>query len=79
MASSASDPPEIEVYTGRYEREHLRKPAGRRFWRFTLVSSSITAKDHYLDLNELMTYPKAVEKAQEVAKLRRSSRIIVEP
>lgn len=70
---------EIEVYTGRYEREHLHKPAGRRFWRFTLVSSTITTKDHTLILNEAMPYQKALEKAQEVAALRKSERIIVEP
>lgn len=70
---------DIEVYTGRYEREHLRKPAGRRFWRFTLVSRTITAKDHSLSLDEAMTYDKALERAKHVAELRRSVRIIVEP
>jgi hypothetical protein len=70
---------EIEVYTGRYEREHLRKPAGRRYWRFMLVSRSITAKDHLLVLDEALTYQKALEKAIQVAELRRSERIIVEP
>lgn len=69
----------IEVYTGRYEREHLRKPAGRRYWRFMLVSRSITAKDHLLVLDEALTYQKALEKAMQVAELRRSERIIVEP
>ncbi|MCK1543394.1 hypothetical protein IVB12_15870 [Bradyrhizobium sp. 179] len=69
----------IEVYTGRYEREHLRKPMGRRFWRFTLVSPTITVKDHSLVLQDAMTYQKALQKAQEVAELRRSVRIIVEP
>lgn len=70
---------DIEVYTGRYEREHLRKPAGRRYWRFMLVSRSITAKDHLLVLDEALTYQKALEKAMQVAELRRSERIIVEP
>jgi hypothetical protein len=70
---------DIEIYTSRYEREHGHKPQGRRFWRFTLVSSSITAKDHFLDLGEQMTYPDALTKAQEVARLRKSERIIVEP
>jgi hypothetical protein len=79
MASSASAPPEIEVYTGRYQREHLREPAGRRFWRFTLVSSSITAKDHSFAPDETLTYPAALEKAKELARLRKSVRIIVEP
>lgn len=70
---------EIEVYTGRYEREHGQKPVGRRFWRFTLVSSSVTAKDHFLDIGQSMPYQKALERALEVAKLRRSERVIVEP
>ena len=70
---------DIEVYTARYEREHGHKPQGRRFWRFTLVSSSPTAEDHFLDLGENLTYPNALAMAQEVARLRRSERIIVEP
>jgi hypothetical protein len=70
---------EIEVYTGRYEREHGQKPVGRGFWRFTLVSRSITAKDHSLVLQDAMTYQKALEEAQRVAALRKSERIIVEP
>jgi hypothetical protein len=71
--------PDIEVYTGRYEREHGQKPVGRGFWRFTLVSSSITAKDHSLVLDEQMTYQKALERARQVAEMRKSERIIVEP
>jgi hypothetical protein len=70
---------DIEVCTDRYQREHGHKPQGRRYWRFTLVSSSITAKDHFLDLGQQMTYPNALARAQEVARLRRSERIIVEP
>jgi hypothetical protein len=70
---------EIEVYTGRYEREHGQKPTGRRFWRFTLVSSNITTKDHTLVLQDAMTYQKALERAREVAAMRKSERIIVEP
>src|SRR6476646_244655 len=69
---------DIEVYTARYEREHGHRPQGRRFWRFTLVSS-ITTKDHFLDLSEQMTYPDALARALEVARLRKSERIIVEP
>jgi hypothetical protein len=34
----------IEVYTARYEREHGHKPQGKRFWRFILVSESVTDK-----------------------------------
>jgi hypothetical protein len=70
---------EIPVDTSRYERKHGRKPVGRRYWSFTLVSSSITAKDHPLLLQDEMTYQKALERAQEVAARRKSERIIVEP
>ena len=70
---------EIEVYTARYEREHNQKPVGRRFWCFTIVSSTITAKDHFLNIGEAMTYEKALERAMEVARKRKSERIIVEP
>jgi hypothetical protein len=35
--------------------------------------------DHTLVLNQIMTYPAALERAQEVAGLRKSIRIIVEP
>jgi hypothetical protein len=70
---------DIEVYTDRYQREHGHKPQGRRFWRFTLVSSSVTVRDHFLDLGEQMTYSQALAMAQEVARLRGSERIIVEP
>jgi len=62
---------DIEVYTARYQ--------GRRYWRFTLVSSSITANDDFLDIGEQLTYPAALARAQEVARLRKSERIIVEP
>lgn len=69
----------VEVDTSRYEREHGRKPTGRRFWRFTIVSPSVTTKDHHYDPQEALTYAKALEMAENVAKLRRSTRIIVEP
>jgi hypothetical protein len=37
------------------------------------------AKDHTFVLDQPMIYPMALEKAQEVAGLRKSIRIIVEP
>jgi len=70
---------DIEIYTERYEREHGHKPVGRRFWNFTLVSSTVTTKDHHLPMASAMTYEKALEEAKRVATLRRSERIIVEP
>jgi hypothetical protein len=59
-------PDAIEVYTARYEREHGHKPQGKRFWRFILVSQSVTDKDYSLVLDQPMIYPMALEKAQEV-------------
>jgi hypothetical protein len=70
---------EIEVYTARYEREHGCKPQGKRLWRFILAAQNVTAKEYTLVLDQPMTYPAALEKAQEVAGLRKSIRIIVEP
>jgi hypothetical protein len=69
----------MQVDTTRYEREHGRKPTGRRFWRFILVSDTITAKDHYLDANKAETYDVALKRAIEVAELRRAARVEVEP
>lgn len=69
----------MEVDTTRYEREHGRKPAGRRFWRFILVSDTITAKDHYLDASKAETYDAALKRAIDVAELRRATRVEVEP
>lgn len=68
----------IEIHTARYEREHGQKPVGKRFWRFTIVSPTITVKDYELRLEEAMTYQKALEKALEVAERRKSERVIVE-
>jgi len=70
---------DIEIYTDRYEREHGRKPLGRGFWRFTVVSPTITAKDHPVVIDSAMTYDKALEVVMEIARRRRSERIIVEP
>jgi hypothetical protein len=68
---------EIEVYTRATSASC--KPQGKRFRRFILVSQSVMAKDHTLVLDQPMIYPMALEKAQEVAGLRKSIRIIVEP
>jgi hypothetical protein len=57
----------------------IHRIAHHRFWPFILVSQSATAKDHTLVLDQPTIYPAALEKAQEVAGLRKSIRIIVEP
>lgn len=71
---------QIAIDTVKYERFHDRKPAGRRFWSFTLVADTITIKDHFLNMDDKQrTYPDALEEAKRVALLRKSVRIIVEP
>jgi hypothetical protein len=71
---------EVEIITKKYEQFHERKPAGRKFWAFTLEADTITIKDHYLNLDDKQrTYPEALEEAKRVAWLRKSVRIIVEP
>jgi hypothetical protein len=71
---------DIEINTTRYEREHGHPPAGRKFWRFVLISDTITVKDHWLNLDDKQrTYPDALEEAKRIAGLRKSVRIIVEP
>ena len=69
---------EVEVYTGRYEREHGHTPAGRRFWHFTLVSEA-GALLYEVKLNEQTIYPAALERARATAEQRQAFRIIVEP
>ncbi|MCC8954224.1 hypothetical protein H8B02_12385 [Bradyrhizobium sp. Pear77] len=69
---------EIEVDTGRYEREHGHPPAGHRFWHFTLVSET-GALLYELKLNEQLVYPAALERARATAEQRKAFRIIVEP
>ncbi|OMI08739.1 hypothetical protein BSN85_17420 [Bradyrhizobium brasilense] len=69
---------EIEVYTGRYEREHGHPPSGRRFWQFTLVSET-GALLYEVKLSEQLIYPAALERARATAAQRKAFRIIVEP
>lgn len=69
---------DIPIDTSRYEAEH-GKPKGKRYWAFTIISPSITTKDKYYRVPEPMNYEKASEKVREVARLRRSELIVLEP
>ena len=69
----------IEIDTSRYENKTGKKPVGRAFWTFRIVSPTVTIKDHFFHSSQPMTYAKAVERAQEIAGLRRADRIILEP
>jgi hypothetical protein len=68
----------ITIDTTKFEAKH-GKPKGKRYWSFTIVSRSITSRDKFFQVGEPMTFQKACEKAKDLAELRRSDRIIVEP
>ncbi len=68
----------VQIDISKFEARH-GKPKGRRYWCFTIVSRSITAKDKFFQVGEPMTFQAACEKAKGLAELRRSERIVVEP
>lgn len=70
---------DIEIDTRRYEAEHGQEPMGRRFWAFTIVSHSVTTRDHFHNPGKALTYQAALEEAKRVAELRKSEKIIVMP
>lgn len=70
---------EISIDTSIYERKTGKKPVGRAFWTFRICSDSVTIADKFYHPDAPMTYDKALEKAKEIAALRRSTRIVVEP
>ncbi|MET4240243.1 hypothetical protein ABIB07_003470 [Bradyrhizobium sp. RT10b] len=67
----------IPIDTRRWEREHGRKPTGRQFWRFRIVSPRITAKDYEFMTDAAMSYPAACKLAREKAALRKSELIVL--
>ncbi len=69
---------EIKIVTSKYQAIHGR-PEGKRIWSFTIVSPSITIKDHYFRTHEAVTFSSACTRAKQLAILRRSKLIILEP
>ena len=69
---------EIKLDTSRYESAHGMKPKGTRVWSFTILSPSITVKDHYFRTHEAMPFTTACTRARQLAILRRSKVIILE-
>ena len=70
---------DIRIDIGRYFEKHGRKPAGRGYWVFRIVSPLATARDHELRIPEEMAFKDACQRALEVAALRKSTRIILLP
>jgi len=69
----------VKVRTDIYERVHGRKPRGRSYWRFQLVTHRVTEKDHFKNSRVDQTYESALKEAQEVAARRKSDCIVVLP
>jgi hypothetical protein len=70
---------EITIDTSSYQRKTGQKPVGRAFWTFRIVSESVTIADKIVSSDQPATYVAALAKAKQVAALRRSTRIVVEP
>lgn len=70
---------DIRLDIGRYFERHGRKPSGRGYWTFRIVSPIVTAKDHVLALQEETTFKAACDRALSVAALRRSTRVVLLP
>lgn len=70
---------EIRIDIARYYRAHRRKPSGRGYWVFRIVSRLATAKDHILAPQEELAFKDACQRAYEVAELRRATRIELLP
>ncbi|MCP3400392.1 hypothetical protein [Bradyrhizobium sp. CCGB20] len=70
---------EIRIDIGPFFRRHGRKPSGRGYWVFQIVSPLATAKDHILAPQEEMAFKAACERALEVAALRRATRVLLLP
>jgi hypothetical protein len=68
----------IEVSTEAYERKHGHAPKGRDCWTFKLISRSVTHRDHVLT-TDLQSCDKALQRAQELAGVRRAIQIVVMP
>lgn len=69
--------PKIDIAP--YFRRYGRKPSGRGYWVFQIVSPLATAKDHILAPQEEMAFKAACERALEVAARRRSKRVRLLP
>ncbi|KRQ99196.1 hypothetical protein CQ12_39230 [Bradyrhizobium jicamae] len=65
--------------TSLWEREHGKKPSGRRKWRFRIVSTRITLRDYEFVTETAVTFPAACKIAIKKARLRRSDQVVLLP
>ena len=69
----------MKVRTDIYERVNGRKPRGRGYWCFLLVTDRVTERDHFVSSKVNQTYPSALKAATRIALMRRSHTIVVQP
>jgi hypothetical protein len=69
----------MKVRTDIYERVNGRKPRGRSYWRFQLVTERVTERDHFVNSKANQTYQSALNAATEIALRRRSHTVVVLP
>ena len=58
---------------------HFGKPTGRAFWSFRIVSADPAIRDHVFTTQKPLNFQKACREARELAKMRRSEKIILVP
>ena len=69
----------MNIRTDIFERVNGRKPRGRGYWRFQLVTDRVTERDHFVNSKVDQTYSAALNAATEIALRRRSHTIVVLP
>ena len=69
---------EIPIDTEDYERR-FGKPVGRAFWSFRIVSADPAIRDHVFTTHKPVIFKEACREALELAKMRRSEKIILVP
>ena len=69
---------EAPIDTDEYEHR-FGKPAGRAFWSFRIVSADPAIRDHVFTTHKLVIFKEACHEARQLAKMRRSKKIILLP
>jgi len=69
---------DVPIDTDDYERR-FGKPGGRGFWSFRIVSADPAIRDHVFITHEPVVFQEACREARELAKMRRSEKIILVP
>ena len=69
---------EAPIDTDEYEHR-FGKPAGRAFWSFRNVSADPAIRDHVFTTHKPVIFKEACHEARQLAKMRRSKKIILVP